>query len=106
MSNYADQVSEAIGPSVFHDLGFEDADELLEKAKIVRRIQRLMDERGLTQAQLGALIGMQQTEVSRLLRGRLDRFTFDRLFKALRALGVPFVIMLPDDVSGATTVMK
>lgn len=106
MNNDADQITEAIGLSVFHDLGFEDADEQLEKARIVRRIQRLMDERGLTQTELGSLIGMQQTEVSRLLRGRLDRFTFDRLFRALRALGVPYVIMLPEDASVAPTAAR
>lgn len=93
------EITEAKGPSVFHDLGFEDAQELLEKAKLVRRIQQVMEDRQLTQAQLGELIGMPQAEVSRLLRGRLDRFTFDRLFKALKALGIRVVIMLPEDVA-------
>jgi predicted XRE-type DNA-binding protein len=97
------EISEAKGPSIFHDLGFEDADELFEKAKLVRRIQQIMEERNLTQAQLGGLIGMPQAEVSRLLRGRLDRFTFDRLFKALKTLGVRVVIMLPEDVATTPT---
>ena len=72
----------------------------------LRRIQRLMNERGLTQTELGALIGMQQTEVSRLLRGRLDRFTFDRLFRALRVLSVSYLIMLPEDATGATSTAR
>lgn len=90
-------VTEARGPSVFHDLDLEDADDLFEKAKLVQRIQLVMTQRGLTQTQLGDAIGMPQAEVSRLLRGRLDRFTFDRLFRALRALGVRVVVMLPDE---------
>lgn len=88
------EVSESTASSVFHELGFEDADELLEKAKLVYRIQRVMADRRLTQAQLGEVIGMPQAEVSRLLSGRTDRFTFDRLFKALRALGVGYRITL------------
>jgi len=96
MSDTCD-VTEAQGPSVFHDLGLEDADDLFAKAKLVRRIQLVMTQRGLTQTQLGEAIGMPQAEVSRLLRGRLDRFTFDRLFRALRALGVRVVVMLPDE---------
>ena len=97
-------MTEAEGPSVFHDLGLEDADELLEKAKLIRRIQAIMmEERGLTQTQLGEVIGMPQAEVSRLLRGRLDRFTFDRLFKALRALGVRVVVMFPDEATPASS---
>jgi len=51
-------IIEAKGPSIFHDLEFEDADELLEKVKIVRRIQLIMNQRGLTQTQLGEAIGM------------------------------------------------
>ena len=96
------EITESEGPSVFHDLGLEDADELLEKAKLVQRIQAIMEERGLTQTQLGEAIGMPQAEVSRLLRGRLDRFTFDRLFKALRALGVRVVVMFPDEATPAS----
>jgi predicted XRE-type DNA-binding protein len=92
-------ITEAQGPSIFHDLGLEDADDLFEKAKLVRRIQLIMTQRGLTQTQLGEAIGMPQAEVSRLLRGRLDRFTFDRLFRALRALGVRVVVILPDEAS-------
>ncbi len=96
MSDTPDIIA-AKGPSIFHDLEFEDADELLEKVKIVRRIQLIMNQLGLTQAQLGEAIGMPQGEVSRLLRGRLDRFTFDRLFRALRALGIRAVVVLPDE---------
>ena len=37
--------------------------------------------------QAAALLGMDQPKVSALLRGRLDRFSIERLIRALRDLG-------------------
>ena len=73
--------------SAFEILGFEDSHELDVKADMVDRIGAIIKARGLTQAQAGELIGLGQAEVSKMLSGHLDRFTVDRLIKALAALG-------------------
>jgi predicted XRE-type DNA-binding protein len=73
--------------SAFHVLGLDDAHELDLKADMVDRIGAIIKERGLTQARAGELMGLGQAEVSKMLGGHLDRFTVDRLIKALAALG-------------------
>lgn len=73
--------------SAFHALKLPDADDLVVKADLVARIETIIRERGLTQVRTAALLGMDQPKVSALLRGRLDRFSIERLVRALRDLG-------------------
>jgi predicted XRE-type DNA-binding protein len=75
--------------NVFADLGFANADEESVKARIVRKIQKVIDQRGLTQKQAGDIIGLPQSKVSTLLRGKWDSdYTIDRLTQYLNKLGV------------------
>jgi predicted XRE-type DNA-binding protein len=74
------------GPSVFHGLGFEDADELVIKAELVQAIMDRVSVRGLNKVQAAVELGMSRPEASHLLNGHLDRFTIDRLIKALAAI--------------------
>ena len=73
--------------STFHALELPHADDLVVKADLVARIETIIRERGLTQVRAAALLGMDQPKVSALLRGRLDRFSIERLVRALRDLG-------------------
>ena len=57
--------------NVFADLELPDPDEEAVKAKIVRKIQKVIDERGLTQKQAGDIIGLPQSG-SRSPRCRLQ----------------------------------
>lgn len=72
--------------SVFHQLGYEDADELAIKAELVASIHAMVKARGLTQDAAAKILEMPRPEVSHLLRGRLARFTIDRLVRAHNAL--------------------
>jgi len=72
--------------NVFADLGLPDAEEALAKAEIATRICDIIAERKLSQAQAAALLGIDQPKVSALMRGRLDGFSSDRLFRFLTAL--------------------
>ena len=86
----ADEIDDlTITPScgnVFADLALPDPELLLAKAKMCLKISRLIKERKLTQAKAAKLMGLTQPNVSDLLRGRLDGFTLDRLFRCLDAL--------------------
>lgn len=84
---------------VFIDLGFSpaEAEELRAKSACIRRIMRIKERRGWTQAQLGEAIGMAQSEVSQLLGGKVSRFSLSRLLSVLNALGVGVRITLMDD---------
>src|SRR5262249_25385741 len=73
--------------NVFADLGLKNPEELLAKAKLVQRIADIIVERKLTQVRAAKLLGIDQPKVSALLRGKLDGFSTDRLFRFLNALG-------------------
>jgi predicted XRE-type DNA-binding protein len=73
--------------NVFADLGLPNPDLALAKAELVRRIRDLIAERGLTQANAAALLGLDQPKVSALVRGRVEGYSIDRLFRFLNALG-------------------
>src|SRR5437870_8242312 len=78
---------EAGSGNVFADLGLADADIALAKARLVQRIRDLIAARNLTQAKAAALLGLDQPKVSALIRGRLDGYSIERLFRFLNALG-------------------
>ena len=73
--------------NVFEDLGLPDAAALLAKSELVSRICEIIVKRGLTQAQAARILGVSQPKVSALMRGNLDGFSSDRLFRFLNALG-------------------
>ena len=59
----------------------------MPSAQLVQRIADIIAERKLTQARAAELLGIDQPKVSALLRGKLDGFSTDRLFRFLNALG-------------------
>jgi predicted XRE-type DNA-binding protein len=73
--------------NVFADLNLPNPDEWLAKAELARRISDLIDQRGLSQRQAAALLGVKQPQVSAVMRGLLEGFTTDRLFRFLNRLG-------------------
>ncbi|MSR19949.1 MAG: XRE family transcriptional regulator [Gemmatimonadetes bacterium] len=72
--------------NVFADLGLPDAEELLSKAQLMRRIGEIIKGRNLTQAQAARLLGATQPVVSNLLRGQISGFSLERLVRFLTAL--------------------
>jgi len=72
---------------VFADIGLPQPDLALAKAKLVQQISDLIAARKLTQAKAAALLGLDQPKVSALLRGRVEGYAIDRLFKFLNLLG-------------------
>ena len=73
--------------NVFADLGFSNPDLALAKAELVQRIRELIEERKLTQVRAAKLLGLDQPKVSALVRGRVEGYSMDRLFRFLTALG-------------------
>jgi predicted XRE-type DNA-binding protein len=70
---------EAGSDNIFADLGLPDADTHFLKAQIVAEIYRLINERKLTQAAAGKLMGISQPEVSRMFKGNFREYSIDRL---------------------------
>ena len=73
------------GENIFADLGLPDAESHFLKAKIVAELYRLTNDRKLTQAKAGELMGISQPEVSRLFKGNFREYSVDRLMAFLTA---------------------
>jgi predicted XRE-type DNA-binding protein len=80
--------------NVFADLGLPNPEERLAKAQLAHAIQKAIDERGLTQREAAALMGVDQPKVSHILRGRLADFSTERLMKFLTGLGCDVEIVI------------
>jgi predicted XRE-type DNA-binding protein len=79
------QVHDSSG-NVFEDMGMPDAQERLAKAELARVIRMEIKDRGLTQSDAAELLGIKQPDVSDLVRGKLARFSRERLERFLNAL--------------------
>ena len=67
--------------NIFKDLGFSDdvaKDELL-KAQLGVEILRILKERKLTQTESAMLLGVKQTEISRLNDAKLSDYSVEQL---------------------------
>ncbi len=72
---------------MFADLGFPDPELALAKAELVQRIRILIDQQKITQAKAADLLGLDPPKVTALVRGRIQGYTIDRLFRFVTALG-------------------
>ena len=82
--------------NIFEDMGLANADERLAKAKIAVIINKILEERGLTQKEAGKILGINQPKVSALKNGRLKGFSIERLFSYLEALDQHIEITITD----------
>jgi predicted XRE-type DNA-binding protein len=73
--------------NVFADLGLPEAEDRLLKAQLALKIQQLIKQKGMTQAEIAPPLGLDQPNVSNLMRGRLAGFSVERLFGLLNRLG-------------------
>lgn len=72
--------------NVFKDIGIPNADEHRLKAQLVLKIDKLMQERGLTQIEAANLFGIRQPDISKMLHGEFRQFSLERLMRFLVAL--------------------
>lgn len=73
--------------NVFADIGIENPEEELTKAKLVWEIELIIKSKKLTQAQAAEVMGINQPKVSALIRRKLDGFSVERLIHFLNTLG-------------------
>jgi predicted XRE-type DNA-binding protein len=80
--------------NVFEDMGMRDAEERLAKAELARVIRNEIRERGLTQSEAAGMLGVKQPDISDLTRGKLARFSMERLERFLNALDLEVRIQI------------
>jgi len=85
---------EAGSGNVFKDLGIPNAEEHLVKAQLVFKIDRIMKNRGLKQAEAAKLLGVKQPDVSKMLRGEFRQFSVERLMRFLVSLDQDVAIVV------------
>ena len=72
--------------NVFFDLGLDDAEELLIRARLGHSVRMLLTEKKLKQLQISELLDIDQSEVSKLMNGKYYLFSEGRLFNFLNKL--------------------
>jgi predicted XRE-type DNA-binding protein len=67
--------------NVFVDLGFspEEVTLLTMRADLMARLRLLIESKNWTQAEAAAQLGISQSRVSDLVRGKWDKFSLDML---------------------------
>jgi predicted XRE-type DNA-binding protein len=80
--------------NVFADLDMPDADEKLAKAELTLKINKILKQRKLKQTQAAKLLGIDQSKISLLNRGRLSDFSIERLVKYLTLLDQDIEIVI------------
>lgn len=76
--------------NVFEDLGFDkiEASNLKLRAELMLTIRDYIEQNKLTQAQAAKLLNVDQPQVSRIIQGKIELFTIDKLIKMLATVGI------------------
>lgn len=80
------QKSEKSAGNIFADLGIENSEEELAKAKMAYAITQIIRKRGLTQKQAAALLETDQARISDIVNAKLGSVSYDRLIRFLHRL--------------------
>ena len=73
--------------NIFEDLGLDQSEELMARAKLLHQVSSLIKNSGLSQKEVAKKLGISQPKVSMLVGGRLSAFSTDSLIHYLSILG-------------------
>lgn len=76
--------------SVFEDLGFSaiESERLALRSEILSEIRKAVKKHNLTQRQVEKLLDEPQPRVSDLIRGKLSKFSYEKLYTYALKLGI------------------
>jgi len=97
----SEQVIRSSG-NVFADMGLPDAAELDTKARLGAALNLIVKQRRLTQAEVAAVLSINQPKVSALLNYKLEGFSVERLMHFLVALGQDIEIVVKSKPTSRT----
>jgi predicted XRE-type DNA-binding protein len=86
--------------NVFEDLGLPNAGDRLAKAELARVIRGIIKEKNWTQREAADVLGIAAPDVSDLMRGKLARFSQERLERFLNALDMDVHIQVGPRAAG------
>lgn len=73
--------------NVYADLGSTDANGMAIKARLAMKIDEAINDRGWTLPQAARVLGMAQSELSQMLRGRFRGISETKMLDCLALLG-------------------
>jgi predicted XRE-type DNA-binding protein len=79
------RVTEGSG-NVFADLGLPNPEQELLKAQLTLQIYTILKDSSMTQIEIAKILGVQQPQVSLLMRNRAGNFSVGRLMEFLTTL--------------------
>lgn len=84
--------------NVFRDLGFsnDEAENLRVRSELMISLSKLVEERGLTQAQAAKLLGVTQPRINDLTRGKIQLFSVDNLIEMLGHAGAHVSVIVKE----------
>lgn len=80
--------------SVYEELGFPDAPEMLVKAQLVVKIAKILSKRRYSQQEAASLMGITQPRLSKMLRGQFRGISEAKLMECLIRLGCEVKIVV------------
>jgi len=86
--------------NVFADLGLKDSDELFTRGQIGFCVHKIVNDKNLKQREIGAVLGIAQSDVSHLMNGHYSRFTTDKLLDFLKRLDRKVTIRIAQHKEG------
>ncbi|HEX3548933.1 MAG TPA: helix-turn-helix transcriptional regulator [Candidatus Elarobacter sp.] len=86
--------------NVFAQLRRPEADDLLRKSRVLSIINEVLEERHLDQSKAAEILKIDQADVSRLMHGKLSRFSLDRLMTLVDRLNVAIDLHQDRDANG------
>lgn len=95
MSDEKAKVARGSG-NVFADLGLPNPEEDEAKVQLAFAIIRAIEEKGLTQTEAARRAGVQQPHISKIVGGRLQEFSCERLMVILTGLGKDIKLVIKD----------
>jgi len=72
--------------NIFADLGIPNPEREALKAQLTLQIYAILKDSGMAQAEIAKILGVQQPQVSLLMRNRAGNFSVARLMEFLTAL--------------------
>ena len=80
--------------NAFEAVGFPpiEAEHLRIRADLMTEVERLIEARGLTQAEAAKALQVSQPRISDLMRGKIDRFSIDTLVEMLSRAGADVTV--------------
>jgi len=73
--------------NIFADLGLENSEELLTRARLMHELGLLIKASKLSQKQIADKLGISQPKVSMLISGKFNEFSSEKLMHYLSLIG-------------------